>query len=196
MSAGVTLMDLARIGTDGASGTLARQPDGTYAGALHASSEGTYDGTSFVGECHDHSSGTQILWVVGRLGRRNGAIDPAINQLVSGQFGTRTLHMSFYPASIPTSSSGGFPLCQPVIPFAGGGPDGRPPGNYLPFNDTRWSQPDKGYVVDLPQDDALSYKDLSQYQVVTPGGGPLPGVDTGLTWWDVTVQVNGELPPP
>lgn len=197
MSAGPTLMKLARTGTDEATGTLARQPDGTYAGAMFGETEGTYDGTSFIGECHDHSSGTQLLYVVARPEPRPGAVDPSIYRLVSGTFGNRGLRLSFYPAAAPTSKSGPFPLCQPTIPFAGGGPDGRPPGDYLPFNDTRWSQPNMGYGIFLPQGpDPLSYKDLSQFQVVTPGGGPLPGIDTGLTWWDITVKVNGELPPP
>ena len=197
---GIDIMTLARIGTDSVEGTLTHHDDGTYRGTVSGETEGTADGTFQTplagSECHDHQSGTQMLYVVGTFELGMPAPDPSLYSLVGGSYAEEKLNLAFYPASEPFGNS---TLCQPFIPFPGGGPHGQQAGNYLPFNDTRWSTPDVGYSIFLPADDPateeenLVYKDKTQYHVSSPGGGGIPGV-TSDTWWDVDVTVHHPEP--
>jgi hypothetical protein len=79
---------------------------------------------------NDSLLGAQTLYVVGE------------------QIGGGELLLRFYPETPPDDST----KCQAKIPFAGGGKYRRPAGNYLALNDKRWSTPDTGYRIEIPDD--------------------------------------------
>lgn len=149
--------------------TLVRQADGRYEGEMLVTSYGYFSGV-FLGErCTGRWSGRQSLLVVGRP-RPGSGIDPSTEVNVEGVPGGDDLLLAFYPASVPSGT--GFEsftvsdpsTCVQTIGFDGGGPDNQPPGEYLPFNDSRWTTPDLGYLVHLPLSGTLLYDDEHQVQ--------------------------------
>ena len=129
------IAELHRNGSDVASGNLAfNATDQTYRGLMEAASEGHADGTAMLtlggsAECHDDILSTQTLYVVGE------------------KQGNDFLLLRFYPETPP---NGDATICQPNIPFRGGGRYRRPFGAYIPLNDTRWSTPAAGYEIQVP----------------------------------------------
>lgn len=140
------------LGFDVARGFLEKRADGTYRGVVSAAAVGHYR-LKFAGEaCTGDYAGDQLLYVVGIP--------------ISGGF----LQLRFYPETSPTfvnerSSCADFfedpSAVQKYshfvqadllnrIPWLGGGPDNRPPGIYLGFSNSRWTNPTLGYSVVLP----------------------------------------------
>jgi hypothetical protein len=151
-----------RTGTDSARGLLVRDPEGVYRGVLRAMVDSRTDMTITLplaeAECRAGTLATQALWVVGRPEPGRGLT--ARDELVSGTPGDEDLVLSFYPLGPP----GAIGPCDATIPYVGRRViDGQAiVGPYLPFNDLRWSQPDVGYRIHLPETGALVYDDMEQ----------------------------------
>ncbi len=158
-----------RNGTDSAEGLLTKYPDGTYRGLMRGVIASTTDMTLTLplvaGECHAPTTTTQQLWVVGRV-VPGGALIRDQDTLVAGTPGTEDLILSFYPLE----PADGIGACDAPIPYTGRRlVDGKTiVGPYAPFNDSRWSSPDVGYRIHLPEVGGLIYEDWSQ---VVPAAG-------------------------
>jgi hypothetical protein len=177
---GPELMRVHRTGRNEAQGVLYKAPDGTYRGALIAWVFGDMDGAFFMGECHDHTDALQWLYVVGHAVAGESRLPPFVN--AGGTYAMADLMLYFYPASPPAGTLG---PCQGTMDFLNGGPDGRPNGKFLPFNDSRWTaaintvnwQDGIGLNVFLPNSGVLDYTDNRQIQ---------PQVDV-YSQWNVVV---------
>jgi hypothetical protein len=140
--------------------------------------------------CEDSTDSYQRLIVIGTPVPA-APIDPALDVLASGTFGTKDLVLRFFPASPPDRTLG---RCQGTIPYNGPGPAcfleasnggigpdpaACPPanqisGSYLAFSDSRITDPlaPQPLVIHLPpKDGALQYEDWRQVQ-------PASGVDS------------------
>jgi hypothetical protein len=163
-----------RHGEDVARGTLRRGANGvTYEGVLEARATGKYDAHTLLGNCADTSAGTQQIWAVALIeAPSQGMILPPVGRqlLVAGSVGDFDLNFFFFPETAPSFTVAGH--CQEPIRFEGYGgmfneapylflPQSRAPGDFLPFNDTRWTTQNGLRLVAPPAGGYLEYEDTS-----------------------------------
>jgi len=167
-----------RIGRDSASGILSLDEYGnTYRGTLTARAKGTMDARSLLGNCSDASNATQQIYAVAYIERPGTAFLPT-DSLGSGSDGDFDLNFFFFPETAPIFE-GGTPRCQGVVGFDGYGPlfgsggeyneapypwlpQTRPPGEFIPFNDSRWSSQNGLLLHAPPAGETIIYLERSQ----------------------------------
>lgn len=181
----VGIGDAAAEGTDGAAGFLPRRDVDIYRGTLMSFSEVTVD-CQFLGEhIHETIEARQSLDVFAQV-RPGGSHDPGMDVITSGAFGPDDAHLTFYPAAAPVGSDG---RCVKPIWSPGGGPLGRTNLTYRWFNDSRWTDPNLGYTIGLPdKEQSIIYDDLRLSREALSGPGGISGVHSV---WSVQVTKVG-----
>lgn len=137
-----------RSGRDVANGTLTRDGS-TYHGTMRAHTWGDMDAHTLVGDCVDHQEGTQEIYAVAIIEPAR-ALLPTDSVRLGSTPGDIDLIFYFFPETAPVFSARG--RCQEPVVFEGygNGPDAneapdpllpqyRPRGEFLPFNDSRWT---------------------------------------------------------
>jgi hypothetical protein len=153
--------------------------DGTFRGVMVGVIDRTTDMTFALplagGECHAPTRTTQQLWVVGTIAHGGSLIPNATSSCRAPR--ATDLVLSFYPLEAAKRIG----KCDEPIPYSGEAVlDGkRIVGPYAPFNDARWSTPDIGYRIHLPDPGGkLEYEDWEQVL-------PATGVDSQ---WNIDVE--------
>jgi hypothetical protein len=188
-----------RAGVDQASGMLTwNEASGTFEGVLSAFAGGSYQATTFAGNCGDQSAGEQRIYAVGHVEAWQGQpayLAPRRDSLVTGRFGPEAIVFYFFPESAPQFTAITTGRCQGPIRFEGYGgganpaphpwlPQRRAAGWFLPFNDTRWTT-QNGLIVRMPpENEWVRYWDKTQVLRAE-------GVDSP---WDITVVHGGYGP--
>jgi hypothetical protein len=133
-------------GFDFASGIL-RWNGTTYQGTLNSFAMGRSSFNTAIGGCSDFSHGTQTIFAVAHPEPISGLLP--VDTILVGQRGLEDLVFHFFPENPPQFEDGPGD-CQGMLRFEGYGPTDnqapyswlpqvRPPGDFLPFNDTRWT---------------------------------------------------------
>ncbi len=177
--------DATANGADSIFGFLPRRDEDIYRGTLISSGEATVTCSFLDAQVRETITSRQSLdvYVEVRPGSRR---DPMSFPVASGVFGPEDAHMTFYPAGPPIDSAG--ECVQPIF-SRGGGPLDRFDLTYRWFNNSRWTDPNVGYTIGLPQSESTVYywdNRLSKEALSGPGG--ISGVDST---WDVTVTKVG-----
>jgi hypothetical protein len=166
------LPSVTRRGYDEAVGTLTRRAPivdargirtVVYQGEMDATAVGMFDAPG----CSDGSQGTQKLWAIAEVREPARALS-ASDTLLTGTAGEFELVFYFLPNEAPEFTVGPG-ACQGMLRFEGYGgrggnsapyawlPQQRDPGDFLPFNDTRWTTQNGLDVVAPPAGGHLSY---------------------------------------
>ncbi|MDX1439119.1 MAG: hypothetical protein R3284_04375 [Rubricoccaceae bacterium] len=144
------LSNVVRTGDDRASGRITRDGD-TYRGRLAARATGSMDTGSGLFKCADYSDGSQEIYAVAHIEPATGlALSPRGEVLHRGSLGEFDLTFYFFPETAPVFAVR--PTCQSTIGFEGytrnpyGNaapypwlPQERSSGEFVPFNDTKWT---------------------------------------------------------
>lgn len=186
-----------RVGTDSASGFLALQPDGTYAGSMRAKINLTsvfmeFGATTCRFTAPPELKSGQWLHVVGRPAP-NGSwsrFDRTGNlNMVSGSVDSEPVQLSFWPAGPPVA----WPVwCLTPIGLTATTPETESV-RYAPFNDLAWTEPTKGFEILTPSKGTASYRD-SRFNLDPFAAGVLTQLRPNTEIWLVTVTRTG--PPP
>jgi hypothetical protein len=161
--AAMGLAGVTRAGRDSAVGILTLDATGyTYHGTLAARASGTMEARSLLGNCSDSSNATQEIYAVAHIERPS----PGFLATDSVAFGTVDfdLNFFFFPNTAPEVNFPGD--CQGTVGFDGYGPlfgsggeyneapydwlpQTRAPGEFIPFNDSRWTS-QNGLLIHAP----------------------------------------------
>lgn len=177
--------DVSGRGWDEVQGFLPLQDDGTYRGTLIASGQVTAS-CAFLGvQGTETVTSTQSLDVFAQV-RPAGRHDPTEDVVSFGTLGPDDAHLTFYPAGPPIDADGG---CIRPIWSRGGGPLGLTGLTYRWFNDSRWTDPTRGYTIGLPErESAVNYVDQRLSSKALSGPGGISGVHS---IWSVGVLKVG-----
>lgn len=163
------------LGADTVSGTLTRQPDGTWTGEVQAKVSFDQEMKGILGKgCPKQEfQGSQRLRMTGRtVSGFNSKV-----QTISYRSGTAAefLVLAVRPAAAANMSKGD-PNCLSMYMYSDG-------STLLPLNDSRWL-PEAGYTIGLPRGGVLEYDDDTVD--TTAGGASLPVKAMGR--WKVRVE--------
>lgn len=181
----VGIADASADGTDSIQGFLPRTDDGTYRGTILSVGD-VHARCHVLGNAVDEQLlSRQSLDILAEV-RPGDRSDPNLFRVDHGAFGPDDARLTFYPKGPPIDSEG---ECIGPITTLRGGPLDRSDLVYRWFNDSRWTDPTRGYTIRLPDSESsVTYRDRRLSREALSGPGGISGVHSV---WTVSVTKIG-----